>query len=173
MSEATNWLTIMMTTGRFSTHLATLLDEHIAARSLHFFMVLDEIAALEQHPRSRPSLTKPHDRFRGRWLRGLNKKHFMQPAYLMRNIANHWKNRFNELHKIEPSQVVHHALLEGYKKRAWDRQLTGQYIIFAEQADVKYYLTLGIHQDDESIWRRCQLCADEFPELFLLQENRG
>jgi hypothetical protein len=38
MSEATNLLTITMTTGRFSKHLATLLDEHMAARSLHVFV---------------------------------------------------------------------------------------------------------------------------------------
>jgi hypothetical protein len=58
-------------------------------------------------------------------------------------------------------------------ERANDGRLTGEWIVFAKQDGVNYYLTLGVHQDDEAIWRRCKACAAEFPDLRIIQKNRG
>lgn len=62
---------------------------------------------------------------------------------------------------------------DGYMERARNAKLTGEWIIFAKQDNVAYYLTLGNHAEkDEAVWRRCKACAAEFPELQIIQEHR-
>jgi hypothetical protein len=63
-------------------------------------------------------------------------------------------------------------VMKGYSDRARNSKLTGEWIIFAKHDDRNYYLTLGVHGDDAAIWDRCRSCADEFPELAILREDR-
>ena len=46
-----------------------------------------------------------------------------------------------------------------------DRKGTGEWIIYARLDSTNYYLTLGVHGDDEAISRRVRNCLNEFPEL--------
>lgn len=69
--------------------------------------------------------------------------------------------------------------MEGFSGRAGNTApgdlplLTGEWsIIFAEHDGRKYYLTLGMHNDDAAIWQRCKACSSQFPELAILREDR-
>jgi hypothetical protein len=167
-------LDAVMIAGRYSALLAAELDSHIRNRSLHSHLITDEIAALEGGPRR--SQTKPAEKFKGRWLRGLWHKHFFQPGYMLKNLKLQWtgarlREAFGEQMSI--AQAVHHFVIGGHAARAGAARLTGEWIVFAKQDGVYYYLTLAHHEeDDEVIWRRCKACAPEFPQLQILQEDR-
>jgi hypothetical protein len=127
---------------------------------------------LEGGPRQ--SQTKPAEQFTRRRLKGLWHKHFFQPGYIGKNLKNHWTDeRLREALDAQMSiaEVTHH--LGGHTARAGAAKLTGEWIIFAKQDGISYYLTLGRHGDDEAIWRRCKACAPEFLQLEILQEDRS
>jgi hypothetical protein len=167
-------LDAVMITGHYSTLLASELDSHIRNRSLHSHLITDEIAALEGGPRR--SQTKRPAPLRGKWLKGLRHKHFFQPGYIGKNLENHWtEERLREALRKQMSigEAVHRYVLGGHAARAGASRLTGEWIVFAKQDGISYYLTLGRHGDDEAIWRRCKACAPEFPQVRILQEDRS
>jgi hypothetical protein len=165
----------VMITGRYSTLLASELDSHIRNRILNSHLITDEIAALEGGPRR--SQTKRPAPLRGRWLKGLQHKHFFQPRYIAKNLENHWteehlKEALSE--QVPIAQAMHHLVIGGHAARAGAAKLTGEWIVFAKQDGINFYLTLAHHKEDsEAIWRRCKACAPEFPQLQVLQEDRG
>jgi hypothetical protein len=172
---AADQLDVVMITGRYSTLLASELDSRIRNRSLHSHLITDEIAASEGRPRR--SQTKPAEQFRRRWLKGLWHKHFFQPGYMLKNLELQWtearlRNAFGEQMSI--GKAVHHYVIGGHTARAGAAKLTGEWIVFAKQDGISYYLTLAHHEeDDEVIWRRCKTCAPEFSQLRILQEDRS
>jgi len=104
---------------------------------------------------------------------------------MLANIMNYWRppDRFQKLwekatagrenfDKDAIKLLSHGFIHDGYLERGQRRELTGEWIVFAKQDGVNYYLTLGAHGDDEAIWRRCKACAVEFPEVRILQETR-
>jgi hypothetical protein len=179
-------LDLAMVTGRYSAGLASELDAVVEKRSANIFRIIDEIRALEGAKPNRPSNTKPATEFHRPMLKGLFHKHHTQASFMLRNIQNHWtRRRRSQLAKdvlSEPSLSVadlarrlsDKIVREGYLTRSQSRELTGEWIVFAKQEDVAYYLTLASHDDlDDVIWRRCKACASEFPALRILQEDRG
>jgi hypothetical protein len=74
-----------------------------------------------------------------------------------------------QLSREVSQRFVHDAYLE----RGSNSKLTGEWVVFAKQDDIAYYLTMGRHtEEDEAIWRRCKACAAQFPCLRILQEDR-
>jgi hypothetical protein len=175
-----------MVSGRYATNLISEFDTLVENRSANIFQIAEEIAALEGSRAARASsITKPAELLKGKWLKGLWHKHYNQAQFMPRNLQNHWRKpgRFEELwHKaMKDRQVVdeqaiallaHGMVHDGYVARAARKEMTGEWIVFARYNEINYYLTLGHHGDDESIWRRCQACSDHFPELAILKETR-
>jgi hypothetical protein len=99
---------------------------------------------------------------------------------MRRNLELHWtpdrlkcliKDRFGgrEFFAEQAVRDFSEAFVQGYLQR----KLTGEWVVFANQDGVNYYLTLGTHKkEDEAIWRRCKACAAEFPDLRIIQEDR-
>jgi hypothetical protein len=64
--------------------------------------------------------------------------------------------------------------MDGYRERSQSGEITGEWIIFARQNDVNYYLTLGSHTEgDEAIRQRVLDCCAEFPNLLICQGSEG
>jgi len=144
-------------------------------------IIIDEIMHLEGKG---PSLqTKGASQFTGEKLRGLWHKHFM-PANL--SILGH--NLSNQLGKsgieriinevFDPSrgatitteminEATHKIVTESLEKRAEAGKLTGEWIIFAEEAGLNYYLCTANHDSgDENIANRIHsVCIHEFAFL--------
>jgi hypothetical protein len=175
-------LRLKTVSGRYSSGLVGELAAHYVNRTLHVHKVLDEIGVLEGAPGARPSNAKRATVFRGPILRGLSHKHVTQPADIFENVTNHWKDQVRletAVRAVPVDQLAHHLIMEGYSARAGNAVpgdpplLTGEWsIVFVEHDGRNYYLTLGLHKDDASIWRRCRACSSQFPELAILRENR-
>jgi hypothetical protein len=174
-----------MVTGRYSSGLVHEFDRHVKNRTANIFQILGEIAALEGAPMARPSRTKPASQFKGKFLNGLWHKHYTQARFIAANLMLHWKpNKLRRLIKESyggrpffdeqaAKELSHRFVQDGYLERSGRKQMTGEWIIFAKQDDKAYYLTLANHtEEDETIWHRCKACASEFPELYIIQENR-
>lgn len=182
---STKWhLDRAMVTGRYSAGLVRELGAHFENETANVFPIFGAIAALEGAKSARPSRTKDASPFdRHKWLKGLWHVHYTQAQFMRRNLELHWKpvHRQNRLIKDsfdgwELWQAVRDfskRYVEGYLQRGDDNELTGEWVVFAKQDGVNYYLTLGTHKkEDEAIWRRCKACAPEFPGLRIIQEDR-
>ncbi len=174
-----------MVAGRYSQGLVREFDAHVEGRTANVFQIFAELGALEGAPMAHSSRTKAATQYSGKWLKGLWHKHYMQARFMARNIMQHWKpsrlemllaetmsgrTAFNE----EAIKVFTHSFVsDGYLLRGDAGELTGEWIVFARQNDISYYLTMARHdEEDEAIWRRCVECRSDFPELLILQENR-
>lgn len=176
-AEIRGWLDLKMVTGRYSSGLVTELSCHVKGRTSHFFLILDEIGNLEGAPGAKPTNTKLAAPFEKPPLAGLWHKHYFQPQFMVRNILNHWtpkrlRTRSNEILKDvrvpaekKAEYLTHVMVTDGYFERSQVGDLTGEWIVFARQDDMNYYLTLGVHGDDVAIQRRVMACCGEFPEL--------
>jgi hypothetical protein len=174
-------LDLKMVTGRYSAGLVSELAQHVENRTANIFPILDEIAVLEGALNSRPTNTKPAACFNGPVLAGLWHKHYFQASYIPKNILNHWRaNEFVEriksvfgidtaLTKQKVGQIAHAFVLDAYRERSQSYDMTGEWIVFARQDGMNYYLTLGTHlEGDEAIRKRVMACCGEFPELLVL-----
>jgi hypothetical protein len=184
---AMSYLDRAMVTGRYSAGLVQEFDRHVENRTANVFPIFAEIGSLEGAKSSRPSQTKPAAHFTGKWLNGLWHKHYAQAQFMQKNLDLHWKtpNRLTRMlidaYRVQMTSIeerakdlAHRLVSDAYIERATEAKLTGEWIVYACQDDVAYYLTLGNHTEgDEAIWRRCQACAAEFPSLRILQENHG
>ena len=174
-----------MVTGRYSRGLVNEFVQYVEKRTANIFPILDEFAVLECTPNSRKTNTKPAAPFKGAILAGLWHKHYSQASFIPKNLQNHWKaNDFVEriklilkneefLTKQKAGEIAHAFVLDGYRERNQSHEITGEWIVFARQDEVNYYLTLGTHlEGDEAIWRRVAACSGEFPELRICREPR-
>jgi hypothetical protein len=185
VASATWYLDRAMVTGRYSAGLVKEFDSHVDNGTANIFPIFAEIASLEGAESSKPSQTKPAAQFSRPWLKGLWHKHYTQAHFMQKNLALHWTHKrltdlLDSFGKRRWSmeqlakELAQRIVPEGYRDRASGPGLTGEWIVYARQDDVAYYLTMGSHtENDETIWRRCQACAAEFPSLRILQENRG
>jgi hypothetical protein len=161
------------------------LTQHIENRTANIFQIVDEIAVLEGVTNARSSGTKSSSQFNGKWLNGLWHKHYAQARFLPTNLKNHWTPaKLRQLIKETLGErdlcaeqaaknLSHRYVLDGYFARSSNRELTGEWIVFAKQDSKVYYLTLAAHvEKDEDIWRRCKACSQEFPELEIIQKDR-
>lgn len=110
----------------------------------------------------------------------------MQAQFIAKNLQLHWKGaNLNSLimefyggREFFDEQAVkvlsHRYVHDGFLQRGEASKMTGEWIVFAKQDGIAYYLTMASHiEDDEAIWRRCKTSAPEFPGLLVLQEDRG
>ena len=167
--------------GRYSSLFVLNILLHERVDGVNPQAIIDEIKHLEG---AGPSLqTKGASQFTGAKLKGLWHKHFM-PANL--SILGH--NLSNQLGKsgvdriinevFDPSrgatitteminELTHKIVTESLEKRADAGKLTGEWIIFAEESGLNYYLCTANHDSgDEHIASRIQsVCVHEFPFL--------
>jgi hypothetical protein len=181
-----------MTTGFFSEVLARQLEDVLiqAAQRRGAWnpaRIIEEIAILERPILgARKSQTKPAEELRRGCLRGLWHKHHTQAVFMLPNVALHWRKgkRLDQFlaSSLRPGskfdaarafEMTRDWTRKGYLERAKAGKLTGQWIVYAKQGGVNYYLTLGTHGDDEAIWSRAKSCSNEFPELAILREDRA
>ena len=174
-----------MVAGRYSAGLILEFDAHVDNRTANIFPIFAEIAALEGAKTGKPARTKAAAQFSGKWLKGLWHKHYTQAQFMRTNLALHWTpDRIRRMvvdvvggRKLSAEeaarQLSQRLVPDGYMERARSAKLTGEWIVFAKQDNVSYYLTLATHAEkDEAVWRRCKACAADFPELRIIQEAR-
>ncbi len=173
-----NQFKLHIVTGRYSRTLQRQLESCLEHRTLNIFQIFDEIGLLEGGTSARGTRTKPATKFNRLPLRGLWHKHFAQAGFIPLNVRNHWERndfeaRVSEI--IKDSKIpaekkldaaIHAFVLDGYTARAAATQLTGEWIVFARESDVNYYLTLASHNEhDEAIFARVAECRSDFPQL--------
>lgn len=172
-------LDLKIVTGWYSAGLVSELVWMIENRAGNVFAIFDEIGTLESVKNARPTHTKPATAFTGQLLRGLWHKHYHQAAFIPKNIQNHWRSgQFKEFAETilkdaaipdekKIGYLAHEFVIGGYRGRSQSGKLTGEWIVYARQDCVNYYLTLGRHGEDEAIRRRVLACTNEFPGLEL------
>jgi hypothetical protein len=145
--------------------------------------VIDEIKSLEK---LKISQTKPATQYRGSHLRGLWHKHYMNGD--VGSLAQNVKKALNEYgipfveEKIREAQVAgekrfvtiedvpkiaNDVLRNNLARRRSERKMTGEWIVYAQHEDQKFYLCLAKHDDgDENIREKIErICVWEFPFL--------
>jgi hypothetical protein len=178
--EVEGWLQIKLVTGRCSNLLMDELAAHMQGRTLNVFVVYDEIGGLEGAPLTRPRSTKPATAFRGPVLGGLWHKHYSTPAFIGRNLLNHWTPaRLAVLTKEvaeddsvpanrKESLLSYRMVMEGHQERHRQGRVTGEWIVYARGTAANTYLTLASHtEEDDAIRARVDQAAREFPGLQL------
>lgn len=154
------------------------------------FMVINEIKFLEGKASS--TGTKPASQFtRSAYIKGLWHKHYLQCniGSMSQNLINALDNYGipfleNKLEEVEKTGVMQYATLEdiseivkevvedNYKRRGEEEKITGEWIVFAEHEEKKYYICLGKHKNkdgsstDQEIRKKFDItCDTEFPFL--------
>ena len=168
---------------RYSVLLLIQLAMGYASRTLNPYKVLDEVRALEG---LRSSQTKTPCKFTGRALKGLWHKHYLADglATMATNLKNGvmrdglpWiedlANKVSQsgeehyLTEDDIGQIVHDAVIGNWERRSAARQLTGEWIIYAQHEGSNYYLCIAGHRSGDD-WIRRQIddiCATEYPFL--------
>lgn len=152
-------------------------------RDINIFGITDEVKHLEGlRGMSATGEEKP---FRGKVLKGLHKKHFMDASFILKNIGiymgyeqkesprlnNLIKEAFEKCTTIEElaGYIAHHSTIGAYQERS-KKNLTGEWIIFKKYHGKNYYLTIATHNEaDETIYERVKAVYElDFP--FLLED---
>lgn len=166
MTEVRAWLNLKRRSGRYSHGFLAEMAVHSLDRKYDVHAVYDEIGILEGTD-PRPSLTKKPRRMRPP-LRRLWHKHYFQGGFIPRNLIDEaermvqdgrWEKMFAPHYGRYVSEVVnqtaHEMVFGAYERRAQDRRLTGEFIVYEKQQDGShYYLTLGSHGEWDAIRAR-------------------
>jgi hypothetical protein len=124
--------------------------------------------------------------FKHKPLLGLKHAHHNSNTFAIQNMLNHWKSMVGKNNEIEFQnnllesihndisnesqqekvlQILLQKVLYASKARNSNKH-SGEWIVFGVINDVKYYLCLGTHnEDDQDIYERLKKCLDEFPIL--------
>jgi len=160
------WLDIKRRNGRYAHGFLAELAINSANRLLHIHAIYDEIGKLEGMD-TMPSMTKKPRRMRPP-LRGLWHKHYFQAGFMPRNLRDEceqmdrdgrWQAMFaphygKYVHEFI-DQISRQIINEAYERRARDRRITGEFIVYERQPDgSNYYLTLGKHSEWDAIRAR-------------------
>ncbi|MCF5189566.1 hypothetical protein [Pseudomonas simiae] len=179
---------------RMSQSLALKLQLLSSLRWINKFSVLDEIALLENTPTSRPTGTKPAEKFRGPILGRFWHKHYYDSRHLAQNFHNKWfgdyaikhgllKEKLHEILMTEvddsdmekyrlimANRISHTVVYDGIESRRKRSALTGEWLIYYIHNDFNYYLDLANHielEDPKKMFDRLKdACAWEFPFAF-------
>ncbi|MFH0022804.1 hypothetical protein ACFZAC_14515 [Pseudomonas fluorescens] len=163
-------------------------------RRLNKFSVLDEISLLEKTPSSRPTGTKPAEKFRGPILGRFWHKHYYDAKHIPQNVVNKWfadyamkegllKKKLHEIlltddddNDIEKyritiaNRISHSIVYGGIESRKRRGALTGEWLIYYVYNGLNYYLDLADHEelnDQQKLYDRLSNeCAWEFPFAF-------
>lgn len=165
-------------TGRYSSLLVKELARCVEERRANISPIFHEIGFLEGATHAPATRRKPAAPFRGS-LRGLWHKHYFQPAFIAKNVLNHWTSKGDFEARVEeiardqaiPDEkkigaAVQAYVMVGYQERSNAAEMTGEWIVYARHDEVNYYLTLGTHtESDAVILSRVRACCHEFPHL--------
>jgi hypothetical protein len=178
------------TSGRHSTLLLIELYLHsIVRRAMSPARVIREIQALEGI--GVPSKMKPAAPFTRAHLKGLWHQHYLPSGMsaMARNIQNGlrkdgmpwFEQRIRDAQDAGEDRYVseddikliaHDAVIGNWERRSQAKEMTGEWIIYAEHEGSKYYLCLGQHNSGDAALRKNidAVCAQEFPFLsYILQ----
>ncbi len=174
---------------RVSRLLVAQLSSARKHRVFNSFSVTDVLQRIEGVGRV-DGYVKSEEPFRHSPLKGFWKAHFFDAGFLRRNLINHWGIAYEEcprfnalLSQVESDEeqnpsphgwhgrIAHEFVVRGYKARAKNRKMTGEWIIFAKFNGTNYYLGLAGHSkskdEDEALYAQVKAyCSFEFPLLF-------
>lgn len=140
------------------------------------FVVIDEIRNLENGDGN--TETKLATEFKHPPLAGLWHKHFFSAHFLVQNMSNALKGGklaalFEQVcNSGEPTitqkmcmEISHRMTHEPVEERARNKELTGEWIVFAKHGGRNYYLCLNRHEagDQVIVDRIKENCVSEFP----------
>ena len=160
--------------------------------ALNIESILNEIKHLEK-PTEFLTLTGPCDFYKGDWLNGLKQKHYVQDS--LKNLSKNFERVLNSGKKKKALEEDISKLIDQKKsfkdflgligphfwnpfidsldKKLGERKdyLTGEWIIFYEKNDTKYYLALWEHDLDDSLKAKQihKFCKVEYPEFKILE----
>ncbi len=158
-------------------------------RTFNYFSVTDVIQNLEGVGRG-GSCVRGEEPFKHPPLKGFWKAYFFDARFLMQNLMNHWglayenSPKFGELYSHvaqveaqEPTvhgwqgRIAHEFTIGGYEQKAKNKNLTGEWLIFAKHENLNYYLCVTQHSStkdgDEAIYALLkEYCESEYPFLF-------
>ncbi len=140
--------------------------------------IVNQIKSLESNKKSS---TKKETQFNRKPLKGLWHKHFFDAQYILKNIGAEFglnydgnkkldkllsKNDFNKFDDTMNKKIIYEIVDDVFLGRQKNRELTGEWIIFAKGKGSNYYLTLARHEEDDSIiYNRIINNITEFKEL--------
>lgn len=143
------------------------------------FEILRSIEELEQSKMS--SGIKPATQFKNMPLKGLWHKHYFSAEFLLNNIVlglgkTGLEKLVNEVMDPKKSSIITQEMIdelarrithEPVEKRAHDKKLTGEWIIYIRHANKNYYLCCNTHNaGDQFIYDRIvQNCVRDFPDF--------
>lgn len=166
LSSVRAWLNLKRRNGKYAHGFLAELAAHSANGTLHIFAIFDEIGKLEGTDPV-PSETKKPRKMRTP-LAGLWHKHYFQPSFMPRNLIDEteqmvkdgrWEAMFaphygKYMHEFI-DQISYEAVIGAFERRAQDRRITGEFIVYERQPDgSNYYLTLGRHGEWDAIRAR-------------------
>jgi hypothetical protein len=168
---------------RYSTLLVLHLFGGFASQALNPAKVMHEIKALEGTGNS--SIMKPPIPFKPP-LKGLLHKHYLPVGRtaMVRNLLNGlrkdglpwFEQRVREAQTegvewfVTPEDInaiTHDAVTGNWTRRAGAREMTGEWVVYAQHEGANYYLCLGEHKEDKRHLRAQieAVCFPEFPFL--------
>lgn len=162
------WLNLKRGTGRYAHGFLVEMAINSMSRLFHIHAIYDEIGKLEGID-TIPSMTKKPRQMRAP-LRGLWHKHYFQASFIPHNLSNEAEKMSRDgrweamiaphygkfLHEVI-GQISHEMVIGAYERRARDRRITGEFIVYEPQADgSNYYLTLGKHGEWDAIRARVE-----------------
>ncbi len=147
--------------------------------------IVDEIKVIEGIHHL--SMTKSPTKFKRLPLQGLWHTHHFQSKFVPKNISSYWGFQNDKTPKFDKmidtvfndlnseyvtdealAKISHKIVFDAYQHRVKDKQITGEWIIFAKHEGRNYYLTLASHKEgDQNIYNRIvNYCSSQFPFLF-------
>ncbi len=153
-----------MRTGSYSLGLLAELAQHRLSGTADVHAIVDEIRHLENDPAG--SRAKEARRFKDEPLKGLWYKHYFQTRFLAQNLLN-------ELPRVDVAALLRRHAQPGeggdvaidghflddlareavhvsFERRAEERRLTGEWIVFDRTGAGNHYLTLARHREGEN-----------------------
>lgn len=191
LEDLSNELGLGKVTSRISKLLLIQISILLNAGGKNISKIIREIEIFEWpniYPERIPlkSTTKPEEKFKRQKLGGLYHKHFLEDDVnsLLLNIAKphistcKYKKSdapevFDKLseeifNNIKEGDDVNHIINSyvygGYKNSKSNSTLTGEWLVYAKEEGLNYYLCIGEHGNDEIIRSQIDsICLNEFP----------
>jgi hypothetical protein len=167
LQEILDWFRRNAPKAKWSIGFVFELASHALGWGYNTFAILDEIGAIER-PSTNPCVTKPAAVFQKPPLKGLWHKHHAQARFMMENIRLELTRPGAMEAIFEPylgktvadvvNEFVHDMVVDSYSKRAQDKRITGEFIVFEKLPDGRnYYITLGSHGEYQDIASRVEI----------------
>ncbi len=163
---------------RMSRLLCEQLAFGMTSRTLNSFGVTDVLQALEGYRTRGHVEVRPFNRHP---LKGLLHAHFLQAAFLQKNIDNEMKTVRGkaQLDSVfeddslsdddKAKHIAHKATVGMFESRSSHNALTGEWIIYAEHQGQQYYLAIASHTEDDMVIynRMMERCEKHFQDVIL------